>query len=406
MDYRHKTSNYILHINQTSYIIDRQREGWHITYYSTPQTEGIMCSSTDRNGPVEAEGSVCVGTKNTTPVTSHWIHSRRMNINDYGARIHSHPCPTLFQRRSVGYSKVSSTISGQSPATKKNTQSQPTMIIYGFDISNLRPSTQFRLFVGTIFGFNIVYAYLQELISIHIANRKYSLFISVIQFFGYAFWSYILDLIRKYNLKCTTPCPGRRRTMSSADPLDVSIAESNIDEEAVMPLLSRTSSWKSHASDEPEVDATHTTDENNNIEHESMSFNKKEIPKQKPPLYIFIGLSFIRAVDVAMTNGAMRYINYPMKTLIKSSKVAFTMLGGMVIGRKKYRSSDYLMIAMLVSGLAVFINADMQSKSILFHPLGVAMLVSLEMLDVRNQFRFIPKPSFSHCHGFIVRFYH
>ncbi len=361
-----------------------------------------MCSSNERNGAVEAEVGVGAN-KKTAPPMSQWIYSKRKNNGDNGVRIRSPPCPTFFNTRSMRSPKAAQrnthfvTIDQHAAtSTDQRSKQQPMMIIYGFDISHLRPSTQFRVFVGTIFGFNIVYAYLQELISIHIANRKFSLFISVIQFFGYAFWSYVLDLIRKWNLKCKAPCndnnqdPGRRQISMTDHSFDASIMspERSMDEEA-NPLLMETFSLKNHASDDLVLDldldldldakngvnfyTSSTTDE---IKHESISFTKKEIPKQKPPLYIFIGLSLVRAVDVGMTNGAMRYINYPMKTLIKSSKVAFTMLGGMVIGKKKYRSSDYLMIAMLVSGLAVFINADMKSKAILFHPLGVAMLVS------------------------------
>ncbi len=71
----------------------------------------------------------------------------------------------------------------------------------------------------------------------------------------------------------------------------------------------------------------------------------------------------------------MKYLNYPAKTLIKSSRVIFTMLLGLVIGKKKYKRTDYIMVIMLVVGLALFLHADMHTSAV-FHPIGVAMLVS------------------------------
>jgi hypothetical protein len=76
-----------------------------------------------------------------------------------------------------------------------------------------------------------------------------------------------------------------------------------------------------------------------------------------------------------MTNGAMRFINYPMKTLVKSSRVAFTMMCGIVIGKKRYNRDEYVMVFMLVFGLCIFIHADMSTKDAVFHPIGLSMLV-------------------------------
>jgi hypothetical protein len=79
----------------------------------------------------------------------------------------------------------------------------------------------------------------------------------------------------------------------------------------------------------------------------------------------------------------MKYLNYPAKTLIKSSRVVFTMIMGIVIGRKKYKKSDYAMVAMLVVGLGMFLHADMATNAI-FHPLGVLMLVSVSKASFVN----------------------
>jgi len=70
----------------------------------------------------------------------------------------------------------------------------------------------------------------------------------------------------------------------------------------------------------------------------------------------------------------MMFLNYPAKTLIKSSRVVFTMLLGLVIGGKSYRCRDYVAVSLLVTGLGIFLHADSKA-SVVFHPIGVMMLV-------------------------------
>jgi hypothetical protein len=96
------------------------------------------------------------------------------------------------------------------------------------------------------------------------------------------------------------------------------------------------------------------------------------------PLNMYIGIALIRAFDLAMTNLAMQYINYPAKTLMKSSRVVFTMLFGVLFARKRYPMGDYFTVLLMVSGLVVFMHADSNSDAV-FHPLGIIMLVSCTM---------------------------
>lgn len=70
---------------------------------------------------------------------------------------------------------------------------------------------------------------------------------------------------------------------------------------------------------------------------------------------------------------AMQYINYPAKTLMKSSRVVFTMIFGVLIQNKVYRALDYLIVLAMVVGLAMFLHADSTSSAV-FEPIGVAML--------------------------------
>ena len=92
------------------------------------------------------------------------------------------------------------------------------------------------------------------------------------------------------------------------------------------------------------------------------------------PFLLYLGLSLLRAVDLGMTNLAMQYINYPAKTLMKSSRVVFTMLFGVIISRKRYGWKDYAIVLAMCIGLALFMHADATSSAI-FHHMGVVMLV-------------------------------
>merc|ERR1712156_4898 len=77
---------------------------------------------------------------------------------------------------------------------------------------------------------------------------------------------------------------------------------------------------------------------------------------------------------------AMAYVNYPAKTLLKSSRVVFTMLFGSIIRRKTYKPIDYIIVSTMVSGLVIFMHADSKSSAI-FQPLGIVMLIISLLCD-------------------------
>ena len=99
---------------------------------------------------------------------------------------------------------------------------------------------------------------------------------------------------------------------------------------------------------------------------------RKQLPEV--PIIMYLGLSLLRAVDLGMTNMAMQYVNYPAKTLMKSSRVVFTMLFGVLVTRKRYTPLDYLVVVLMVTGLAIFMHADANSSAV-FDSLGIFMLV-------------------------------
>merc|ERR1719410_89439 len=92
------------------------------------------------------------------------------------------------------------------------------------------------------------------------------------------------------------------------------------------------------------------------------------------PLVTFLSLSFLKTMDLELSNRAMIYINYPAKTLLKSSRIFFVMVSGLIVG-KRYSIQHYIIVLFLLSGLIIFLNADFKSVSTVFHPTGVIMML-------------------------------
>jgi len=198
-----------------------------------------------------------------------------------------------------------------------------------------------------VFFFNLLYGYLQELIQIQIAGRQFAIFLGACQFAGYAFWSAVLSALRTWRLR-------RKRKLYRKS--SFACRSYDDDYESTVPILNR----------------------KDNVLETNVASKTSET--STPPFFGFLALAIIRAIDLGLTNLSMRYLNYPAKTLIKSSRVIFTMVMGIIIGGKKYGGTDYVMVVLLVFGLSLFLHADMNSNAI-FHPLGVLMLVTSLSLD-------------------------
>merc|ERR1712032_811716 len=81
------------------------------------------------------------------------------------------------------------------------------------------------------------------------------------------------------------------------------------------------------------------------------------------PLITFLGLSCMKSLDLELSNRSMQYLNYPAKTLLRSSRVFFVMISGIVIGRKRYSIQDFILVICLLLGLLIFLHADLKSVS-------------------------------------------
>lgn len=196
-----------------------------------------------------------------------------------------------------------------------NSQSQSSckeqILVLGVNISHLSRKNQFLFCALGVFSFSLLYGYLQELISVTLCNRQLGLFLAMMQFLGYTIWSKIFHLF---------------------------------------------------------VQAKQKRIQNNNYT------NHHNATKKNVPFKLYLLLSILRAIDASMTNMAMAYVNYPAKTLLKSSRVVFTMLFGTIIRRKSYKPIDYIVVFLMVSGLVIFMHADSKSSAI-FQPIGIVMLI-------------------------------
>ena len=195
--------------------------------------------------------------------------------------------------------------------------SEPVLLL-GVDISHLSRQSQFLVCASGVLGFSLLYGYLQELISVELCGRQLGLFLAMMQFSGYTLLAYILR-----NFVYAKSMRQKKEAPSSSSSL---------------PLVSPV------------------------------------------PFAMYLGLSLLRAIDLGMTNLAMQYINYPAKTLMKSSRVVFTMLFGVLIARKVYKTVDYVIVLGMVAGLALFMHADANSSAV-FDWAGVAMLTVSLLCD-------------------------
>lgn len=185
---------------------------------------------------------------------------------------------------------------------------EKSLVVFGRDLSNFSRAQQFITCAAGVFGFSLLYGFLQELISVQLCNRKLGLFQATAQFGGYTIWAFMMR----------------------------------------------------------------------NISHKKKQkpmFHKSQVPFQH-----YIGLSLLRALDLGCTNLAMQYMNYPAKTLMKSSRVVFTMLFGVIFKKRSYRLADYLVVLLMVLGLAIFMHADANSSAV-FSPVGIIMLLVSLLCD-------------------------
>lgn len=103
--------------------------------------------------------------------------------------------------------------------------------------------------------------------------------------------------------------------------------------------------------------------------------------KRRIPLRYLAAISGCTTSSVALTFTSLRYLDYPTKTLFKSSRVLITMLFGVLFFGKKYRMPQWAAATMIITGLVVFSVGDSIGDS-RFSPLGVTFLVVALCMEV------------------------
>ena len=156
--------------------------------------------------------------------------------------------------------------------------SEPVLVL-GMDISHLPRQTQFIVCAIGVFGFSLLYGYLQELIAVQLCNRKLGLFQAMMQFTGYTVLAYLLNNFVDRKHQHLKKSRTKRRDTASRDESTGNLSTMS-------------------------TDSLDTSDK-------SMDYSLQTVP-----LKLYLGLSLLRALDLAMTNLAMQYINYPAKTLM------------------------------------------------------------------------------------------
>jgi adenosine 3'-phospho 5'-phosphosulfate transporter B3 len=307
-------------------------------------------STSARNPPDDADvaaGVINVQLSATNRSISNGHHSHHHSHSNPQTQIHARPTIVPFGSETDSSLQTSSDDQGvekehlyqfqhhqeiaYSTSTNHNNHKEQVLVL-GVNITHLSRKSQFIACALGVFSFSLLYGYLQELISVTLCNRQLGLFLAMMQFLGYTMWSKIFHLLVQ------TKKHGKSRKEKDEDYMVIPTTE-------------------------------------NGILSPSSKVGGKNVPIK---LYIF--LSVLRAIDAAMTNMAMAYVNYPAKTLMKSSRVVFTMLFGAIIRRKKYKPIDYLVVLLMVSGLVIFMHADANSSAI-FQPIGIMMLLTSLLCD-------------------------
>ncbi|KAL7553156.1 hypothetical protein ACHAWF_017725 [Thalassiosira exigua] len=230
-------------------------------------------------------------------------------------------------------------------ATEHAQAKRSRFVVLGWDLSSFDRRSQFLISAGGTFGFSLLYGYLQELISVELCHRKLGLFLALAQFSGYTILSYFFRNLERGAGSGAAASGGGARGMSFSR------------------RLRRMKNWG------------RLRDRMSATGRQSASGAGSTVP-----LEMYLGLSVLRAIDLGMTNLAMQYVNYPAKTLMKSTRVVFTMIFGVLVSRKRYGAADYAIVGLMVAGLATFMHADAHSSAV-FQPLGMVMLTVSLLCD-------------------------
>lgn len=105
---------------------------------------------------------------------------------------------------------------------------------------------------------------------------------------------------------------------------------------------------------------------------------KKHSIRAALPEYAVVSLSYLSAMLFSFT--ALRYMSYPMQALGKSCKMIPVMLMGVVIRKRRYKPREYLCVALVTLGVAMF-SWKSKKSAVPNSPIGFALLFGSLFMD-------------------------
>lgn len=79
---------------------------------------------------------------------------------------------------------------------------------------------------------------------------------------------------------------------------------------------------------------------------------------RKIPIKCYTRLALLQCCVQVLTNLSMKYLNYPARVMLTSSEVVTTIAIGTFVQGKQYPMKDWVVVVLLLIGLATFINAE------------------------------------------------
>jgi solute carrier family 35 (UDP-galactose transporter), member B1 len=109
-----------------------------------------------------------------------------------------------------------------------------------------------------------------------------------------------------------------------------------------------------------------------------------EEKKQLPSTALFAFTSFCYVAAMFTSNAALLYVSYPTQVLAKSCKPIPVLIAGLLIAKKKYPLSKYLLVLFICGGISIFTLHKPSNKNHLDHEtnfFGIFLLVASLVFD-------------------------
>eukprot|EP00301_Raphidiophrys_heterophryoidea_P025093 c8336_g1_i1.p1 GENE.c8336_g1_i1~~c8336_g1_i1.p1 ORF type:complete len:446 (-),score=85.10 c8336_g1_i1:1220-2557(-) len=218
--------------------------------------------------------------------------------------------------------------------------------VFGINLTHQRKEIQFVVLTLGVFGFYLMYGYLQELLFTEWRQQGLHLgwFLTLVQFVGYASFSLFQRISEFYPTSTIN---------SVAAATNTATLKSN----KITTVLFRLATGSSIPKPRLLLLA---------LQH--------AITKRAVPIRVYAVIGFWSVATIGLSNASCEFLNYPTQVVFKCCKLIPVMLLGKVILQKTYRLVDYLAAGMFCAGLIVFTLAD-KAVAPVFDTVGV-MLIS------------------------------